>query len=165
MILPDVLSPGLRVVFCGTAAGTKSAEAGVYYAGAGNAFWATLHEIGLTPRQLAPSEFAELPHYGIGLTDICKVGSGSDRSVGVSGFDVPRLNSALERYEPACLAFNGKNAAKAAFGRPVEYGPAADRLGPARVFVLPSTSGARAASGTCATGVSWPNRSDSYLWR
>jgi double-stranded uracil-DNA glycosylase len=29
----------LKVVFCGTAAGTQSAQAGTYYAGRGNYFW------------------------------------------------------------------------------------------------------------------------------
>lgn len=82
MILSDVLAPGLRVVFCGTAVSTKSARAGAYYAGPGNAFWSTLHEVGLTPRRLDPSEYAKLPRYGIGLTDLCKLASGSDREVG-----------------------------------------------------------------------------------
>jgi double-stranded uracil-DNA glycosylase len=62
-ILPDVLAPNLKVVFCGTAAGTQSAEVGAYYAGRGNKFWRTLYEIGLTPRQLAPHEFTSLPLY------------------------------------------------------------------------------------------------------
>lgn len=31
-ILPDVLKPGLKVVFCGTAAGNRSATNGAYYA-------------------------------------------------------------------------------------------------------------------------------------
>jgi len=70
MILPDVMEVGLNVAFCGTAAGTKSAQAGAYYAGPGNAFWATLHRIGLTPRELRPTEYAELLDYGAGLTDI-----------------------------------------------------------------------------------------------
>ena len=39
VILPDVLQPDLKVVFCGTAAGTQSAQAGTYYAGRGNYFW------------------------------------------------------------------------------------------------------------------------------
>jgi double-stranded uracil-DNA glycosylase len=34
-VLPDVLGPGLRVVFCGTAAGAVSAVRGAYYAGPG----------------------------------------------------------------------------------------------------------------------------------
>lgn len=142
MILPDITKPGLLVVFCGTAVGTKSAQAGAYYAGPGNAFWATLHEVGLTPRQLRPSEYAELPRYGIGLTDICKVSSGSDSEVGTGGFDVARLIVTLEQHPPGWIAFNGKNAAKAALGRPVDYGEQPEQLGPARVFVLPSTSGA-----------------------
>lgn len=142
MILPDVIEPGLRVVFCGTAAGAKSAAVGAYYAGPGNAFWATLHEIGLTPRHLRPDEYAELPRYGIGLTDICKVRSGSDQEVGTAGFDAAQLVQTLTEHAPAWIAFNGKNAGRAALGRPVNYGDQRERLGPCRAFVLPSTSGA-----------------------
>ena len=35
-ILPDVLVPNLKIVFCGSAAGTKSAKLGLPYAGPGN---------------------------------------------------------------------------------------------------------------------------------
>jgi TDG/mug DNA glycosylase family protein len=87
-VLPDVLRPGLAVVFCGTAAGEASARAGAYYAGPGNAFWRTLHEIGLAPGLLTPAEFERLPELGIGLTDVCKVRSGSDAEVGRAHFDV-----------------------------------------------------------------------------
>jgi TDG/mug DNA glycosylase family protein len=120
MILPDVMKPGLRV-----------------------AFWATLHQIGLTPRELRPGEYAELLDHGVGLTDICKVRSGSDREVGTGGFDVAGLVATLECYAPAWIAFNGKNAAKGALGRPVDYGEQPERLGPARVFVLPVHVGGR----------------------
>jgi len=61
MMLPDVLRPGLRVVFCGTAAGAKSAQVRAYYAGPGNQFWATLSRVGLTRRRLAPREYGDLP--------------------------------------------------------------------------------------------------------
>ena len=142
MLVPDVLRPGLKVVFCGTALGRKSAEVKAYYAGPGNAFWKTLHEIGLTPRVLRPKEYPSVVEYGIGLTDICKTRSGSDEEVGQDGFDVPRLVGELERYSPAWIAFTGKNSASAALGRPVEYGPADERLGGSQVFVLPSPSGA-----------------------
>jgi TDG/mug DNA glycosylase family protein len=142
VVLPDVLQAGLRVVFCGTAVGSRSAEVGAYYAGPGNAFWPTLHRIGLTPRQLRPAEYPQLPRYGIGLTDLCKLSAGSDSEVGTGGFDVPQLESKLDQYKPDWIAFNGKSAGKAALGRPVEFGEQPERLGPARVFVLPSTSGA-----------------------
>ena len=65
-ILPDVLGPGLRIVFCGYAPGTASARAGAYYAGPGNRFWTTLHQVDLTPVLLRPAEFARLPEFGIG---------------------------------------------------------------------------------------------------
>jgi mismatch-specific thymine-DNA glycosylase len=141
-ILPDVLTPGLRIVFCGFAAGTASARAGAYYAGPGNRFWPTLHEVGLTPLLLHPAEFARLPEFGIGLTDVSKTASGSDQEVGRRGVDPVRLKAAVAAASPAHLAFNGKNAARAALGRPIDYGPQRERIDGAIVWVLPSTSGA-----------------------
>jgi TDG/mug DNA glycosylase family protein len=142
VMLPDVLQPSLRVVFCGTAAGTKSAQAGAYYAGPGNRFWPTLHQIGLTPRQLQPSEYAELPTYGIGLTDVCKTQAGADSVLAAGGFDTARLIALLEQHRPRAIAFNGKKAAQIVMGRNVSYGPQPEGIAGARVFVLPSTSGA-----------------------
>ena len=141
-VLPDVLAPGLRVVFCGYAPGTASARAGAYYAGPGNRFWLTLREVGLTPLLLRPAEFARLPEFGLGLTDVSKTASGSDQEVGRRGVDPARLAAAIEAASPAHLAFNGKNAARAALGRKVDYGPQPERIGGAAVWVLPSTSGA-----------------------
>jgi double-stranded uracil-DNA glycosylase len=140
--LPDVLKPGLRVVFCGTAASAASARAGAYYAGPGNAFWATIKSVGLTAVRLLPAEFARLPEYGIGLTDICKVLHGSDEEVGTVEFDVAGLEARIAEAKPANLAFNGKNAARGALERGVDYGPQPERIGGAAVWVLPSTSGA-----------------------
>ncbi len=71
-VLPDVLAPGLRIVFCGTAVGSASARRRAYYAGPGNSFWPTLFTVGLTPRQLRPEEYATVIEYGLGLTDLAK---------------------------------------------------------------------------------------------
>lgn len=139
-VLPDVLGPDLRVVFCGTAAGTASARAQAYYAGPGNAFWGTLHATGLTPVELSPAEFERLPEFGIGLTDICKVLHGSDEEVGMVEFDVGGLQARIAEVEPVNLCFNGKNAARGALERDVSYGPQPEQLGGAAVWVLPSTS-------------------------
>lgn len=141
-VLPDILRPGLRVVFCGTAAGTASAKARAYYAGPGNSFWETLHATGLTPVLLEPAEFERLPEFGIGLTDLCKVSYGSDEEVGTVEFDVTRLEVEIATAEPTRLAFNGKNAARGALEQQVTYGVQGERIGGAEVWVLPSTSGA-----------------------
>jgi double-stranded uracil-DNA glycosylase len=132
----------MRVVFCGTAPGAASARAGAYYAGPGNRFWTTLHEVGLTPDLLRPAEFERLAGFGIGLTDISKTASGSDAEVGSKGVDRKRLTAAIAATAPRLLAFNGKNAARAALGHPVIYGPQTETIGGASIWVLPSTSGA-----------------------
>ena len=130
------------MVFCGTAAGTKSARVGAYYAGPGNQFWNVLHRVGLTPRRLAPQEFRELLSFGIGLTDLWKETSGSDSEVTMIQPDVRSLRSRVLKYSPRVLAFNGKSSAKAFLGRPARYGLQPDTVGRTEVFVLPSTSGA-----------------------
>jgi TDG/mug DNA glycosylase family protein len=62
--------------------------------------------------------------------------------VGDDGFDVPRQLETLKRHRPGVIAFNGKKAARVVMGRPVGYGQQPEQLAGARVFVLPSTSGA-----------------------
>ena len=57
-MLPDLLKPNLKVVFCGTC-GRKSAEV-VLLCWPSNKFWKTLFETGLTSRLLMPSEFKKL---------------------------------------------------------------------------------------------------------
>jgi TDG/mug DNA glycosylase family protein len=136
------LAPDLRVVFCGTAAGATSARRGAYYAGPGNKFWATLHEIGLTPRRLAPFEFASVLDYRIGLTDLCKLRAGSDVAIGRDAFDVDGLTARIAKHAPVVLAFNGVKAARETLGVVDGYGPQTRRVAHAHTWVLPSTSGA-----------------------
>lgn len=146
-ILPDLLQPGLRLVFCGSALGTASARAKAYYAKPGNKFWPTLHEVGLTPRRFAPAEYPALLELGIGLTDINKTQSGNDDALAPEHDDVAGLAARIEQYRPAILAFTAKRPAQVflrdSFGlqSPPAYGLQPQRIGPTRLFVLPSTSG------------------------
>lgn len=140
-VLPDVLQPGLRLVFCGTAAGRRSAAEGAYYAHPGNAFWRTVHAVGLTPRPLRPDEFRCMPRFGIGLTDLAKHHSGNDDQLPAHAFDVDALRRKIEHFAPAVLAFTSKNAARAALGGKPDYGWQDARIGDTRLYVLPSPSG------------------------
>lgn len=143
--LDDVLKPGLKLVFCGTAAGTRSAAIGAYYAGKGNKFWKVLAEVGLTRPQLKPEEFGLLPDSGIGLTDLVKGQAGMDKALSKDGFDVEALKAKLRANRPAVVCFNGKRAAKEFFRvDDIEYGKGPDcpDLPGITFFVAPSTSGA-----------------------
>jgi TDG/mug DNA glycosylase family protein len=142
-VLPDVLVPGLRVVFCGSAAGAVSAARGAYYAGPGNLFWPTLYRIGLVPRIMAPADFREVVTWGIGLTDVAKTVSGADSTLPKGCFDRDGFLARISTASPLAVAFNGKRAARAVLGESgaLAYGPVAAAGGVPAAFVLPSTSG------------------------
>ena len=141
-VLPDVLAGNLAVVFCGSAVGAASARRRAYYAGPGNAFWPTLAEVGLTPRLLAPEEYKSITKYGLGLTDLAKAISGSDRVLAEGHFDRKSLRNKILRFCPRILAFTSKRAAEEFIKHPVDYGIMDETIGETMLYVLPSPSGA-----------------------
>lgn len=140
-ILPDMLRPDLRLVFCGTAASRRSAAEGAYYAHPGNFFWRALAECGLTPRRYAPHEFRKLLKLGIGFTDLAKYDSGNDDQLPRDAFDVNALQARIGQYAPAVVAFTSKHAARTALGHGVGYGLQETGIANSDAFVLPSPSG------------------------
>lgn len=143
MILPDVLQSNLKVVFCGTAAGTKSAQQGAYYAGPGNQFWPVLYRIGLTPHRFEPAQFWDVLTFSIGLTDLAQHTSGMDKVLKKADFDVKNFCQKMIHFQPKVIAFNGKRAASEFFGcstANLHYGLQSCQLGISKIFVLPSTS-------------------------
>jgi double-stranded uracil-DNA glycosylase len=145
--LPDVLGPGLRVLFCGINPGRVSAAAGAHFANPRNDFWRLLHASGFTPRVLEPSEQFELLQYGIGVTNAASrttPGSGDLRKADFAGA-ADRLERLALQLKPAWIGFVGKEAYRGAFGKRAGLGVQDRRLGETQLFVLPSTSPANAA--------------------
>jgi TDG/mug DNA glycosylase family protein len=145
--VPDVLAPGLRVVFCGINPGRVSAAAGAHFANPRNDFWRLLHAVGFTPRLVEPVEQRSVLEYGIGLTNAAfrtTKGSGDLRRADFDGAG-HRLERIARELRPAWLAFVGKEAYRGAFGERPELGLQGRRLDETRLFVLPSTSPANAA--------------------
>jgi double-stranded uracil-DNA glycosylase len=142
-VLPDLLQPGLRIVFCGTAAGTLSAQRGHYYAHPQNKFWPTLHAIGLTPRRLDPSEYPVLLELGVGLTDIAKGVSGMDRELpsgSLGRLACDELHARIATHQPAILAFTSLTAGRRYLGRQADFGEQSETIGATRLWLLPSPS-------------------------
>jgi TDG/mug DNA glycosylase family protein len=145
--VPDVLAPGLRVVFCGINPGRVSAAAGAHFANPRNDFWRLLHAARFTSRLYEPSEQFELLREGIGVTNAAyrtTPGSGDLRRSDFAG-SAERLEQIARELEPGWLAFVGKEAYRGAFGERPELGVQEQVLGSTRLFVLPSTSPANAA--------------------
>jgi double-stranded uracil-DNA glycosylase len=145
--VPDVLSPELRIVFCGINPGRVSAAAGAHFANPRNDFWRLLHAARLTPRLLAPTEQFELLREGIGVTNAAyrtTPGSGDLRRRDFAGA-AERLERVARELAPAWIAFVGKEAYRGAFSERPELGLQERTLGGTRLFVLPSTSPANAA--------------------
>src|SRR5260221_3636427 len=141
-LVPDLLAPGLDLVFCGTAPSPASFKARAYYANPGNAFWATWHAVGLTPERLTPQRYPELLAWRIGLTDLNKTEYGSDHELSAQAMDAKSLHGKLAKYRPAAVAFTSKNAASLGLGvNAPAYGRQRDLLEDAVVFVLASPSG------------------------
>src|SRR5947199_4176944 len=67
--IPDVIAPGLRVLFCGINPGLYSAAIRHHFGRPGNRFWPALHAAGFTPRRLSPFEERELLTFGCGITN------------------------------------------------------------------------------------------------
>ena len=142
-LLPDVLAPGMRIVFCGTAAGTVSAARGAYYAHPQNRFWRTLYVNSFTPRLLTPEEFVGLPQFGLGLTDIAKTVSGMDKQLplGALGREAcADLKLKIETFQPKILAFTSLTAGRKFLGSRAVFGEQPERVGATRLWLLPSPS-------------------------
>jgi len=145
--VPDVLAPGLTVVFCGINPGRVSAAAGAHFANPRNDFWRLLHDAGFTPRLYEPHEQFSLLELGVGVTNAAyrtTKGSGDLRRGDFAG-SAARLERLADELSPRALAFVGKEAFRGAFGARPELGPQLRTLDDVGLFVLPSTSPANAA--------------------
>jgi TDG/mug DNA glycosylase family protein len=145
--IPDVVAPGLRVLFCGINPGRVSAAAEAHFANPRNDFWRLLHAAGFTPRLLEPAEQFELLTYGVGVTNAAArttPGSGDLRKADFAGA-AERLERIASELSPAWIGFVGKEAYRGSFGERPELGEQERRLADTRLFVLPSTSPANAA--------------------
>jgi double-stranded uracil-DNA glycosylase len=135
-----------------------SAMRGHYYAHPQNKFWRTLQDVGLTPRLLAPAEYADLLEWRIGLTDLAKHVFGMDRELpsGSLGRDAAAaLRRRIEAAQPTFLAFTSLTAGRRFLKRDAGFGEQPETIGATRVWLLPSPSP--------AAGWNWEGNKD--VWR
>ena len=145
--IEDVLDVHLRVVFCGINPGLVSAAARAHFANPRNDFWRLLHAAGFTSRLYTPQEQHLVLAEGIGITNAAgrtTPGSGDLRRADFAGA-AERLERIARDYQPAWIAFVGKEAYRGTFNERPQLGEQERMLAETRLFVLPSTSPANAA--------------------
>jgi TDG/mug DNA glycosylase family protein len=145
--VPDVIAPGLDVLFCGINPGLYTAAVGHHFARPGNRFWKALHAGGFTPRVLSPWEERELLRYGCGITNV--VARATAAAAELAREELAEggrlLGEKARRFAPRWLAVLGMGAYRTAFGRAgAALGPQDETVGGARVWILPNPSGLNA---------------------
>jgi len=142
--IPDVIAPGLDVLFVGINPSLWSGAVGLHFARPGNRFWRALHEAGFTDRLFSPSEGRELLNSRIGITNLVNSATASADELDLADFErgARRITRKVRRYRPKVVAFVGMGAYRVAFGRPrARGGRQEERLAGATIWVLPNPSG------------------------
>lgn len=142
--LPDLLAPGLAVVFCGINPGQRAAASGLHFDGRGNRFWRVLHLAGFTSKLMTPAQGPLLLAQGCGLTTA--VARGTARASDVAPHEFAAAANAFREkmmaFNPRRLAFLGKAAYAGMTGhKHVAWGLQQDRFAGAETWILPNPSG------------------------
>jgi double-stranded uracil-DNA glycosylase len=145
--VPDVVGPGLDVLFCGINPSLTSAARRHHFARPGNRFWPALHLAGLTPRQLTPDEDRDLLAFGLGVTNVVARPTRTAAELDATELraGAAALTALVERWRPRVLAVLGVTAWRVAFDRPrAALGLQPETVGGAATWVVPNPSGLNA---------------------
>ena len=142
--IPDLIAPGLEVLFVGINPSLWSGAVGLHFARPGNRFWRALHEAGFTDRLLSPYDGRELLKRRIGVTNLVNRATASADELDMAEYErgARRITAKVRRYRPKVVAFVGMGAYRVAFRRPrARGGRQEERLAGADIWVLPNPSG------------------------
>ena len=142
--LPDIVGPGLSVIFCVLNPGLSAAASGHHFVGRSNRFWRVLHLAGFTPDQIDAENDASLLAHGFGITSVVERPTAGVDDLARSEFVAAGrgFEQWVRRYAPRYVAFLGKAAYAAMMDRrSVPWGRQPEPFGGAVAWVLPNPSG------------------------
>src|SRR5256712_14111499 len=110
--VPDVVRPGLDVLFVGINPGLYSGAVGHHFARPGNRFWKALHAAGFTDRVLPAWEQGRLLDDGLGITNLVRraTAGAAELSAEELWHGAKRVTRLVCRHEPKVVAFVGVGA-------------------------------------------------------
>ena len=141
--LPDLVRPGLRLLLVGINPGRHSGATGYHFGNPRNHLWYALHESGLTPRPLQPTDTDELLALGIGFKNlVMRTTQGANNLTAAeyrAGAEV--LRSKVAELRPGVVAVLGKGPYGLGFGeKDVTLGLQPEPLEGVPLWVLPNPS-------------------------
>ena len=118
--IPDLIAPGLDVLFCGINPGLYSAATGHHFARPGNRFWRALHDGGFTRHVFRPWQRQALLAAGVGITNLVRRATATAAELDDDEIRAGRrvLERKVRRYRPRAVAVVGIGAYRVAFARP-----------------------------------------------
>jgi TDG/mug DNA glycosylase family protein len=151
--VPDLVGPGLKLVFVGINPGLWTAATQTHFAHPGNRFYPALRLAGIIDREISRSEGmteadrAYLVARGLGNTNL--VNRATARADELSADELRAGRLRLERFvaehRPRVVAVAGITAYRTAFSRPKALsGEQPEPIGDARLWVVPNPSGLNA---------------------
>ncbi|MBI4345967.1 MAG: mismatch-specific DNA-glycosylase [Elusimicrobia bacterium] len=143
----DVIRPGLKILFVGINPGLYTAAIGHHFGRPGNRFWPSLVRSGLVPAGTDAWRSAQLPEWGLGITNIVDraTATADELSPEELRAGAERLALKLLKYRPRVAAFLGLGLYRVAYARPqAALGPQPERIGRTQLWVLPNPSGLNA---------------------
>jgi len=146
----DRIRPGVKVLFVGINPGMRSEAIGHHFAGYSNRFWKLLHQSRLVPEPIRAEDDDRLPEWGFGMTNLVPRATPGIDTLKPEEYaaGVRALRRKIGRFRPQVVVLIGVTVFRSLFGRragvPVRLGLQRERLGTARVFVLPNPSGRNA---------------------
>ena len=151
--VPDLLGPGLRLLFVGINPGLWSAATGTHFARPGNRFYPALAAAGITDRLIRAGEGmseddrSHLISRGIGITNV--VARASARADELDREELQegalRLADKVAVLGPRVVAVAGITAYRVGFGRPkAQLGRQPETVGGAELWAVPNPSGLNA---------------------
>jgi TDG/mug DNA glycosylase family protein len=153
------LCPAPRILFVGINPSLRSAEVGHHFAGRGNPFWQLLYAARLVPEPITYADDARLVEWGLALTNIVPRATREASELAPEEYARGRVALArlIARVRPRVVAFVGSTVYRAFFGPRATGGVGAkpERIGDARVFVVPNPSGRNAV---------YPGFADKLVW-
>lgn len=152
-VVPDLVGPGLRLLFVGINPGLWTAATATHFAHPGNRFYPALRRAGIIDRDIdqaagfTDEDRAYLISRGIGNTNLVARATARadelDREELLTGGE--RLRTFVAEHRPRVVAIAGITAYRTAFGRrKASVGRQPEALSGAELWVVPNPSGLNA---------------------